>query len=1115
MQKIIGRGVLLLQRSGTGPGFKFGFELRSNGIQCCRLVEGADPALIPLSDALAQSPLSGAANVTGTGHLMLNDLPASPNDAFYDIQFKTGKTGDFTLQVREAGAFAHGPQYHFSGLDITFQFKNNTFSVLKEGAVRLHFNQEVFEPGSVNNGNALALNPGWNAESETLVFTAPAAQKIQMDAIGNLANIQVEIGSSYDRWNNVQGLYTFEGGLSAESDPEAIATHDISGRGAPSLFFEGLNNFKQKPNDPPYGAKWTDKGIAFNGNCLLASMEKEHNPTVGSIQVSEDFSIELWIKPNQTLQEGPAQIFSIESTPNTAPRSYCSIGQGPWTDGKHKKEASEPAGAFLNVSYGPPATAVPLLKAPYWEKPFESPANSLGDTLMHVVYSYDQAGTQRIFINGVQIAEKYDPGYYNDWLGDLRFALGNDLRKNKPWKGKVQQLAIFNRALTAEDVARHYHPALTITGDFSLDNMIPPLKDEAYPFHLSIREDAAALIATRAVNFDINPRIGFRHVHLECLKSTESKSKWSFNGIFQTRFWDDRVLLYAALDTGGARLQLTSPNPSTEPMNHSPFNAVQLTFKKDKNWELAFGKNKELAVLPLVLENAMPGSQEFRLGDPQLSLGDPVRMKGNWLDESMTFTSEGAGTARVLKGSTKFALPFYLVLPPKVDPDTGDTFGEAIELDTVMQISLDVELRKEGFLGAVKDISFKHENKKITLPDRRIYVPPVSKMALLGDLLEEVKTQDETLFGGTRKHKEDYYLKTKTNSPYIFLSASDKPEDPVISELPKIFKADYQSPADNAVFTLNQTGSTCTLTLAPGSANSAGIRAAYANLMADVETQGGLDAGGLRVLQNRIAECLPLEYGDLLYYHYGWNMFENYIDLHPGMRLRVDFQQYQFVHATEQKAANGFAGAGSIYVPIHSYTDSAGSGAQYLGFGPFLSHLLSSARGKLSSEGAGGLFDLVKTGSRKPFFRLIFPNETIPAAAPERAVTIVGADRLQDLPTTIPLAADDTGSIISFFFRDRAMIIPEIQVFVGNRELYVPVGTTLRQLLEKYAGIPAASAAKPDLAAFLGKTRPRRLLHTGPDSTPSYRFLNPGTNNMVKNLDVFDLPLIKGDKFYF
>ncbi|MCB0531456.1 MAG: LamG domain-containing protein [Saprospiraceae bacterium] len=1114
MQKIIGRGVLLLQRSGTGPGFKFGFVLDSNGIRCYRL--GGDTTLLPLSDALAQSPLNGAATVTGTGHLILNDLPASPNDAFYDIQLKTGKTGDFTLQVKESGAFAHGPQFHFSGLDLTFQYKSNSFSVLKEGALTLHFDEGVFAKGNVNGGNALTLKPSWNAAEETLVFEAPASQTIQMDSIGSLDKIQVEIGSAYDRWGQVQGLYTFEGGLGAQPNPGSsgeIATHDISGQGAPSLYFEGQDNFQPKPNDPPYGAKWTSKGIAFDGNCILASVENEPNSAVETIQISEDFSVEFWVKPNQTLQEGPAQIFAIESTPNTAPRSYFFMGQGPWTDGKHKKEDTDPAGAYLNVSYGPPATAVPQLKAPYWEKPFESPVDSMSNALMHVVYSYDQAGTQRIFINGVEVSEKYDPGYYNDWLGDLRFAIGNDLRKTKPWKGEIQQLAIFNRALTAEEVTVHYSPVVTMTGDFSLDNVIPPLKGKAFPFSLEIGQEDAFLTAAQEVDFNINQGLGFRYVYLECAKLPESP--WVFAGEFQTRFWETLVPLEVNLEAPGGRLNLTSP----EPLGPSALGIVQLQINESDVWKLSFGTHQEYPVVPLVLEQSMPGYREFLLAHPDITLAEPITMNGRWLDEDMEFVSRKTGANRLMEGSTQFTVPFTLLLPPVVDPETGDTLGEAILLDQVdMNISLAVSLLKEGFLG-VLNAWFNYEGQNIALPERRLYTPPASKMALLGEILEEVKALDESLFAKHRKHPEDYYLDMNSgNLPYIHLIPSNVPAPTTASVLPRLFETNpsavLKSPSTKPVFELSQAGDEpAQLKVnAKNIVDAASLRTAFDDLLKKAEADNGLNAGGLRLLQGRMAECLPLEYEHLLYYHYGWDVAQNYIDLHPGMRLRVDFQQYQFVHATEQKAKNGFTGGGSIYVPVHSYTED--DGAQYLGFGPFLSRLQASNRGNLSEDGAGGLFDLVKVGSRKPYFRLFFPNEEIPADAPERAVTIVGADRWQDLPAEIPVT--DSGNTIRFFFRDKAMVMPEIQVLVGDREVYVPVGTTMRQLIEMYANIPAASAfAEPDLEAFLGQARPRRLFHSGANSTPAYRFLNLNTNSVKNNRDVFDLPLVKGDKFYF
>ena len=1076
-----------------------------------------------LGGSTALLSLSGALNSTdpvrGTGHLILDQLPASPNDAFYSVVF-TGTDTDFTLQVVENGGFAYGPHSHFSSLNLTFQYKKDE-GISTTGTVALNLHKELFA-----NGKVLMLTAAWNKENEALAFTA--SDSIEMEEIGKLSQVRVELGPRPDRWAGVRGLYTFDGGLGANSpsDSEEFATHDISGHGAPSLYFEGKADFTMTGNER-YKARWTDKGIAFEGDGVLANQSDISNTVIDSIQQSESFSVEIWIKPGQTLQEGPAQIFAIESGQNPK-RNFFLLGQGPWTDGKYKKNPDAPAGAYLNATYGQPVIAVPSLKDPYWEKPFMSPANSLDGALKHVVYTYDQKGTTHcIYINGVPVAEKYNPGDNNNWLGKLHIAVGNDIKKNKPWKGEIQQLAIFNRALTAEEVSLHYSPQIKISGNFSLDHVIPPLKDEVFPFNLNIGRQACSLVAAREVDIDIKPGLGFRHILLECLKLPDPDSPWSFSGKFHTRFWEAVVGLNARFDAGTGRLNLSSPGRQPE----HKLGIVELRIGEQDAWELSFGEHQEFAVIPLVLDHAMPGYREFRLGSPKLVLTDTISMKGKWLGEQMAFVSQGKGTKQFLKGSAAFSLPFTLNLPPTVDPETGDTWGDTILLENVnMQISIDVEIQKDGFLGVVR-AGFDYKGQPVTLPERRIYTPPVSKMALLGDLIDEIKVQADTLFAGHRKHEADYYADMNAvGKPYIHLSASGAAETVIKATLPRIFTTNpspgYKSPATDPIFELSQTAAACKLKLNLSGGDAPGIRTAFDDLMKQVEGQKGLSSGGLRLLQSRIAERLPLEFESLLYYHYGWDVGKNYIDLQPGMRLRVDFQNYQFVHATEQKAKKGFVGGGSITIPINSYTGD--DGAQYLGFGPFVSRLRGNNQGNISGEGAGGLFDLVKTGIRKPFFRLFFPSEAISAAkpvdpprieaakeaaVPERAVTIVGADRWQDLPVEIPVTT--TGNLVSFFFRDKAMVIPEIQVFVGNREVYVPVGTTVRQLIEKYMNIPLPAASQPNLRAFLGKARPRRLIHTGPDSAPAYRFLNFSTDSVQQNRDLFDLPLIKGDKFYF
>ncbi len=1109
MKKIIGRGVLLLDTL-IGP-HKFGYELRSDGIFLSLL--GADSTLNELNAV----PLNPLASVTDKSHLILNGLPASPGDAFYHVNFnsthfvKAPEKSDFdffseafTFQVTESKPFAHGAQSHFSGLDFTFQYKKNDgLSIKPGGATTLHLEKGVFDKGGV-----LQLVPTWGKDSETLIFSNKTTQ-IQMDSIGKLSQIKVEIGSVYDRWANVKGLYTFNG------ESGEFEAHDISGIKAPSLYFDG-NDKLTATKVKKYGATWTDKGISFEEGSRLASIDNISNPVLDSIRESGAFSVELWIKPAKLPQDGPARIFSIEGGGN---KNYFFLGQGPLNN--------------LSIKFQYPPDGTPgqgtVDNPEYREKHFKSPEDTLRNELMHVVCSCDEEGMLRVFVNGVQVAQSFDPEYYNNWLRNFRkeglsksfrIGVGNTKNENKPWKGEINQLAIFNRALTAKEVTVHYIPVIKITGDFSFDNVIPPLEGEVFPFKLSINNVSSSMTAFLEKDLEIKPSLGFRQIHLECIKSPESG--WIFSGRFQTWFWGDLVSLNAHLKSSSktkpALLQLTSAGSQSDPviasvLGGAKFKDVLLCIGDQKAWELSFGEHRQFSVIPLVLENSY---WEFKMARPHLVLTEPIKLEGNWLGEEMVFISEGKGIKRLLKGAAKFSLPFTLELPAQIDPQTGKAWRDPILAENViMNISLDVELLKDGFLGVV-NANFDYEGQTITLQERRIYVPPVSKMALLGEILEDLKKQADTIW----KHKEDYYLDINDRDlPYIHLSSTGAKENTIKSILPRIFKTNTSLSDAKSVFKISQTNTACTLTMKGNVDDPVEIRSAFDDLMKKAamnpDNPKGLDSGGLRLLQSRIAESFPLDYNQLMYFHYGWNFKENYIDLHPGMRLRVDFQNYQFVHVTEQKAKNGFVGGGSIHVPIHSYTLNDGNGSQYLGFGPFLSQLQSNNRGELTTNGAGGLFDLVKVGSRKKFFRLFFPNEASSAAAPDRAVTIVGSNSWKDLPTEIPLQVDNTGNLISFFFRDKAMIIPEIQVFVGNREVYVPVGTTLRQLIEKYANLPTPMKAQPNLQAFLGKARARRQIHAGADSTPAYRFLNVVSNDVRNNQDIFDLPLIKGDKFYF
>jgi hypothetical protein len=284
-----------------------------------------------------------------------------------------------------------------------------------------------------------------------------------------------------------------------------------------------------------------------------------------------------------------------------------------------------------------------------------------------------------------------------------------------------------------------------------------------------------------------------------------------------------------------------------------------------------------------------------------------------------------------------------------------------------------------------------------------------------------------------------------------------------------------------------------------------------------------LVAGGAEVLAQRVAEALPVPIGDSLYYRTGFNAgfglsSSPFVDLQPGMRLRVDFAANQFV--APGSPLNGLVGAGQFYFAIGR--DSG----QRIVFDTFLSAIAApETTAPLGQATASGVIDIQAAGAARRHYRLFYPSQLPPATAPgdsrlTRNVTLIGADTLADLgaatdvyTTSGEIAAAASGNlpIIAISFRGRAIAVPEIGVYVNRRVgdyrqsnlTYVPVGTTLRQLLDQQAG-----AWNPLQLYRESGTIVLRRFWSEEDGVPQYRKV---TLNPVRAADarVFDLPLAR------
>ncbi len=312
----------------------------------------------------------------------------------------------------------------------------------------------------------------------------------------------------------------------------------------------------------------------------------------------------------------------------------------------------------------------------------------------------------------------------------------------------------------------------------------------------------------------------------------------------------------------------------------------------------------------------------------------------------------------------------------------------------------------------------------------------------------------------------------------------------------------------------------------------AGLRSSYLSFLTALENQG-LMPGRAAIVEQLLAQYLPLTFTETLYYRYGLDPTNGYVDLQPGMRLRVDFQAHQTIDPSPQNPLNGFVGSGTSVLDVCGYL--ASSGSLLTGFSPFISPLQRTVVAP-NLGGAGGVIDLIGVSFAYPYFRMFYPQNFLSSdstgfAGSANNVALIGAGSIaamaQATESYLSTGRVDGSSAVVTFFRGRASLIPQIPVFIQGQPVYLPLGTTIRQALSGYTYIPYISASRP--YSFIAPTNfcSRRLamalsVQTHPQTIYSLQLpgLTPvtlsttssgGYQQYTETLDSFDLPLLGGD----
>jgi VCBS repeat-containing protein len=249
-------------------------------------------------------------------------------------------------------------------------------------------------------------------------------------------------------------LYSF-------NDQNGNTIHDISGAGTPLDLIIGSEE----------SVTWLPGGgLAVKAPTIIKSAGAA-TKVINACKNSNEISIEAWIKPANTTQYGPARIVTLSQD------SYnlnFTLGQGLW-------------------GWWSPARYSARLRTNQTENNgilSYTPSGSLSTELTHVVYTRDDSGVARTYINGVQTATKSVEGTFSTWDGTYSLALASEVTGDYSWLGEFYLIAIFDRALTHEEITQNF-----ATGPVVIPTLPPAANDD----HYSVDEGSSLSVSAPGV----------------------------------------------------------------------------------------------------------------------------------------------------------------------------------------------------------------------------------------------------------------------------------------------------------------------------------------------------------------------------------------------------------------------------------------------------------------------------------------------------------------------------------------------------------------------------------------------------------------------------------------
>lgn len=197
------------------------------------------------------------------------------------------------------------------------------------------------------------------------------------------------------------------------------------------------------------GTEWLDNGALRIVSGKAQSSLADSQQISDAIIASGAYSVEAWVIPENTAQDGPARILSLSN--GTQQRNF-TLGQ----NGIYYQLRNS---SGLTSNNGTPA--------------LEAIEPQVVTELTHVVATFSPAAGRSIYING-QLADAENTPDTLNWQRDRLLVLGNETSNGRLWMGDLHQIAIHTAALTPAQVAQNFDAGIgtLVTLAFSLDEAL-------------------------------------------------------------------------------------------------------------------------------------------------------------------------------------------------------------------------------------------------------------------------------------------------------------------------------------------------------------------------------------------------------------------------------------------------------------------------------------------------------------------------------------------------------------------------------------------------------------------------------------------------------------------